>query len=193
MRMLIIDGKKMGITIMILGLMLIMFGISAQISGGLRYVALIQNDMTSLKTYYALDDKISYKMPSDWRNETEKFDVGGILYHSNFYSKDGKISGSIEVFGNTQDLDGFLIRNKEIFEKNNTLKNYNVKKIKINNKESYIITYELKNKDNINHKCTEYYIRNNDGFIRDSFFVIDSNFKENMPTIFRAIVETIKC
>ncbi|MDP4177699.1 MAG: PsbP-related protein [Bacillota bacterium] len=190
--MLIIDGKKLGISIILLGLMLIMFGISAQISGGLRYVALIQNDMTSLKTYYAIDNKLSYKMPSDWKNETEKFEVGEILYHSNFYSKDGKISGSVEVFGNTQDMDGFVKRNKEIFEKNNILKNYNIKKVKINNKEAYFITYELKNKDDINHKCTEYYIRYNDGFIRDSFFVIDSNFKENMPTIFRAIVETFK-
>lgn len=193
MRVLLIDGKKLGVTIILIGLMLIMFGFSKRLDGGLRYVALMQSDMTMLKTYNVLDDKLIYKLPSDWTTSYEKFGVGEILYHNNFTSKDGKITGSVEFLNTNGEIEDFINRNKTVIAQSNKLKNYDIQKVKINKSDGYLVNYTAINNSNINHKCTEYFIETNSGIIRVSFFVIGSNFKENMPTIFRAIVETFKC
>lgn len=192
MKVLLIDGKKLGVTIILVGLMIIMFGFSKQMDGGLRYVALIQNDMTTLKTYNVLGNKLIYKLPSDWKTNYEKFDVSEILYHNNFTSKDGKISGIVELWNTNENIEEFIKRNKVSSEQNNKLKDYSLKKIKINNNDGYLVTYDISSNSDTNYFCTEYFIRKDNELIRASFFVIESNLKENMPTIFRAIVETFK-
>ncbi len=190
MKLVIINRKRLGVTIIIIGLMLVLFGLERNFDSRLKLTALIQSNINALVKYQALDNKFSYKLPSEWVAKQQKFSGNEIIYHNDFNTKDSKIYGFVEVWNLNKDLKTFLEESKKISSEQNLYKAYEMKPIIINDKDGYLVNYTIVTPANEEYKGYEYFIRNKNKFFRFSFFVREDNFKENMPTIFKTIVQT---
>lgn len=191
MKLIIINRKRLGVTTIIIGLMLILLGFEKHFDARLKFTALMQNNINSLVQYEALDNKLSYKLPAEWSTKEQKFFGQEILYHNDFKTNDSKIYGFVEVWKLKQDLKSFLEESKKISSEQNLYKQYNISPIKINNKDGYLVCYTMITTSDVDYKAYEYFIKDDDKFFRFSFFLKESNFKENMPTVFRTIVQTL--
>ncbi|MCH5138780.1 hypothetical protein JMF89_16520 [Clostridiaceae bacterium UIB06] len=191
MKLIIINRKRLGVTTIIIGLMLILLGFEKHFDARLKFTALMQNNINSLVQYKALNNKLSYKLPAEWSTKEQKFSGQEILYHNDFKASDSKIYGFVEVWNLKQDLKSFLEESKKISSEQNLYNQYNINPIKINNREGYLVSYTIITSSDIDYKGYEYFIKDDNKFFRFSFFMKGTNFKENMPTVFRTIVQTM--
>ncbi|KZL90007.1 hypothetical protein [Clostridium magnum] len=191
MKLIIINRKRLGVTTIIIGLMLILLGFEKYFDAGLKFTALMQNNINSLVQYKALDNKLSYKLPAEWITKEQKFSGQEILYHNDFKTNDSKIYGFVEVWSLNKDLKNFLEESKKISSEQNLYKQYNISPIKINDRDGYLVSYTMITSSDIDYKGYEYFIKDSNKFFRFSFFMKASNFKENMPTVFKTIVQTL--
>ncbi|WP_185651191.1 hypothetical protein [Clostridium sp. DJ247] len=192
MKLIIVNRKRLGVTVIIIGLMLVLLGLEKNFDTKLKFVALMQNNINSLKKYQVLGGKVTYKLPTDWVTEEKKFSGDEIIYHNDFTSKDSRIYGFVEIWNLNKDLKIFLDESKKISSEQNMYVEYNINQILINNMDGYLVNYTIINSANVTYKGYEYFLRNKGKFVRFSFFVKEDNFKENMPTIFKTIVQTIQ-
>jgi hypothetical protein len=192
MKLIIVNRKRLGVMVIIIGLMMILVAFERNFDEKLKFATLIQNNISSLQKYEALDNKLSYKLPADWIVKEQKFHGNEILYHNNFNTKDSKIHGFIECWNIKKDLKAFLEESKKISNEQNILyTEYKLSPININNRDGYLVNYTILTSYNISYKGYEYFLRSDNKFFRFAFFVKQDNFKENMPTIFRTIVQTL--
>lgn len=192
MRLLILNRRKLGVTVIIIGLMVVLFAAERQLESRLKFTALMQSNITELKSYKALDNKFTYKLPSEWRTSEQNFGGDEIIYHNDFQSRDAVTHGFVEVWNIKDDLRNFLEKSMQLSQYNVKYKNYNLQPIKVNNREGYLLTYNMITANDVSYNGHEYFIRDDGKYIRFSFFVRSENFKENMPTIYKAIVETYR-
>jgi hypothetical protein len=192
LKVIFIDRKKVGIIVIILGLMITLLGISQQFDDKLKTTILVENDISLLDNYGALNGKVSYKLPVGWVTSERKFPGDEIIYHNDFQSPDAVIHGFVEVWKSKQDLKTFLDNSKNISEEQNTIKNYKIDSIVINGKKAYLVQYLINSADNIWYKSYEYFIEGEREFYRFSFFTRSVNFKEAYGAIFESIVDTLK-
>lgn len=191
MKFIVIDGKKLGAIIVVVGLMLVLFGIGTNLGGRIRSTAYIQSNLGQLKKYDADKLNISYMLPIKWTTNIEKFSGNEILYHNNFNDAESSIHGFVQVWNKNQDLLKFLNMSKEISEKQNNIQNYSIKKINVKSKQGYNVQYTIKNQEGQKYNADEYFIDLGDKFVRFSFYVNSKNYKEDMKPIFNAIVEKL--
>lgn len=194
MNIFVLDKKKFGIIIIIIGLMFIMFATAKRMDGNFKYVALMQSDINSLKEYTILGQQISYKLPEKWSTKLGTKLTNDILYHNDFNSEDAVINGAIEVWNwdAKENLKVFLERSKNDSTKENSYKNYKVTPININNQDAYEVVYSIMASKDVYYRAYEYFVKENDKYVKFAFYVREGNFKENMPTIFKTLVETVK-
>lgn len=193
MKLIIINKNRLGIIVIVVGLMLILFGLQKNFDASIKHIALIQNDIDSLSVYKALNERFTYKLPSGWKTKRQNFEGAEIRYHNDFWSEDAKIHGFVEIWNINEDLETFLQKSKDAALKQNEYKEYSISPVNINENNGYeIISTMIIPEKNIMYKGYEYFVKIKNGFIRFSFFVRDKNYKENMPTIFKTIVETIE-
>lgn len=192
MKLIIINRRKLGIIIMLVGLMLIIAGAFNNLSGKLKYTVLMQNDISSLKNYKTIDNALQYKLPSTWTTKQQYFGGNEIIYHNDFKSDDGKIHGFVEEWNLKEDLKQFIDRSKEVADENSIFKYYNIKPIKIKNYDGYELSYDMQTPGNVYYVGYEYFIKNNDKLYRIAFFVREDNLKESMPNLFKVIAETMQ-
>ncbi|WP_205694151.1 hypothetical protein [Clostridium sp. JN-9] len=190
MKVVVVDRKKLGIMLMISGLMIILFFIEISFQQRLKFTSLIQNDMNSLKEYSAMNGKLTYKLPEEWSTQEKNFGGGEIVYHNGFKSKDAKIYGYVQVWQLNEDLKMFLENSKIISEKQNTFKNYSIKPVSVNGQSAYLVEYTVLNGNDIYYKGIEYYIKIKNGFIRFAFNMRENNYKEDLNMVFKTIVES---
>ncbi len=190
MKVVVVDRKKLGIMLMISGLMIILFFIEISFQQRLKFTSLIQNDMNSLKGYSAMNGKLTYKLPEEWSTQEKNFGGGEIVYHNGFKSKDAKIYGYVQVWQLNEDLKMFLENSKIISEKQNTFKNYSIKPVSVNGQSAYLVEYTVLNGNDIYYKGIEYYIKIKNGFIRFAFNMRENNYKEDLNMVFKTIVES---
>ncbi len=192
MKVIILNRKRIGVTLIIIGLMVILFASEKIFDERLKHTTLINSDIENLKTYSALEGRIIYRLPENWESHTKDFHSKEILYHNDFNSEDMKISGFIQVWNYKQELKEFLEKSKEISLKENKVENYKMEPIKISGHEGYVINYKMTTSPGIKYVAYEYFLRNKDEFIRFSFFVKEEYYKENMTVIFESLVSTLK-
>lgn len=192
MKIIVLDRKKTKVFIIILLLMTSMFVFQRVINNSMKMTSLMQSNIKKLKNYKALNSEIEYGLPEQWIAEEKKFEGSEIVYHNEFESRDLKVHGFMQVWDIGYNIKEFLQNSKSISEKQNKISDYVMKNIKINNKPAYCISYIIKNNQDRLFKCYEYFLNKDDKIIRFSFFVQEDKFKENMPTIFKNIVETLK-
>lgn len=192
MKIIFIDKKKMIVVIIVVLLMTSMFAFQKVINNSMRMTSLMQSNIKNLKEYEALNGEIQYKLPEDWITEERKFEEGEIIYHNEFQSKDLKVHGFVQVWNINYSIKEFLQSSKIIAEKQNKISDYVMESIEVNNRPGYSINYIIRNNEDNSFKCYEYFLNKDDKIIRLSFFVKENKFKENMPTIFKNIVSTLK-
>lgn len=191
MRIIVINKKKLVVFIIIVGFMCTLLGLGKNFENKIKTTIFIQNNIKVLKTYDGLDKKLSYKLPSLWTANQLSFNGGEIIYHNDFKADDIKIHGFVEVWNLNDDLKNFLDKSKDISDMQNINHNYTINKIKVNDKSGYLVTYDADVSTDATYKAYEYFIQSKGQFIRFSFFIRQEDFKENMPAIFNAIVQTL--
>ncbi|MBU3189089.1 hypothetical protein K9O30_08750 [Clostridium bowmanii] len=192
MRVIFINRKKVGIIIIIVGLMISLLGISKQFDKNFKDTILVENNINLLDDYSALDGRMSYKLPEGWTTKQRNFPGGEILYHNDFQSSDALIHGFVEVWKSKQELKVFLDNSKNISEQQNVIKNYRIDNVIINGKKTYVVQYSINITDNNWYKAYEYFIDGGKEFYRVSFFTRNVNFKETYGAIFESVVDTVK-
>ena len=190
MKVIVLNRKRLGVTLVIIGLMVIMLALEKQFDSKLKYMALMNSNMNVLKEYKALGDKFTYKLPEKWTTSMKSFPGEEIIYHNDYVSEDMKIHGFVEVWNLKEDLKSFLDKSKAVSLKENKVSSYKISHTNINKREAYVVNYIIKTPPDKTYVAYEYFIKLKDRFIRFSFFVDEKNFKETMPTIFKALVET---
>lgn len=191
MKFVIVNGRKLGGIIVVVGLMLVLFGIGSNLGSRIRSTAYIQSNMGQLKKYTIDNLNINYMLPVKWVTNIEKFGGNEILYHNDFRDSDNSIWGFIEVWNKKQNLKTFLSTSKRVSEKQNNIGQYTINQVNIKNEKGYVIEYTLTNKDNKKFKAIEYFIEHDNKFIRFSFYTNNENYNSNMKSVFKAIVETL--
>jgi len=192
LRVIFINRKKVGIVIIIMGLMITLLGISRGFDKQLKTTILVEHNINLLNDYVALNGKVSYKLPEGWTTKEKNFSGGEIIYHNDFQSTDAVIHGFVEVWTSKQDLKAFLDSSKKISEEQNAIKNYKLDSVVINGKKTYLVQYLINVTDNNWYKVYEYFIDDGKQFYRFSFFTRNVNFKEAFGAIYESIVETFK-
>lgn len=192
MRVLYINRKQLGITVLLIGLMLVLFAFEKKFEDKLKLTLLIQNDIKYLKQYETGKEGFFYKLPSEWNTSEENFNGGEILYHNNFQSSDSVIHGFVQVINIKKELKSYLEQSRIISEKQNKVYEYSISPVKVKNNSGYLVNYEIEAKEGIIYKCYEYFIDINGKVIRFSFYVRENSYKENMTGVFNAIVNTVE-
>ncbi|MBU3178907.1 hypothetical protein KPL47_21585 [Clostridium estertheticum] len=192
MKIIFINRKKVGIIVIVLGLMITLLGISKQFDQKLKMTILVENNIKLSDDYVVINGKASYKLPKGWTTNEKKFSGDEILYHNDFQSSDVAIHGFVEVWKGRKDLKAFLDNSKNISEVQNKIKSYKIDDITINGKKTYVVQYLINVSDNNWYKSYEYFIDDGEEFYRFSFFIKNVNFKETYGAIFESIVETLK-
>jgi len=191
-KVIVINKKKVGIIIVIIGLMITLLGISKQFDNKLKTTILVENNIKLLNDYAAINGKVNYKLPVGWTTSERKFPGNEILYHNDFQSSDAVIHGFVEVWNSRQDLKSFLDRSKNISEKQNEIKNYKTSDLIVNGKKTYLVQYLINTNNDNWYKAYEYFVDGGQQFYRISFFTREVNFKETYAAIFQSIIETLK-
>jgi hypothetical protein len=193
MRVIFINGRKVGVLIIIVGLMLVLFGLERRFDDRLKMAALIQNNISPLVKYKGLDGKFTYKLPEAWKTKTSSFKGNDISYHNDFKAEDLSISGFVQVWNKKIDLKKFLDNSKIISEKQNVIKDYKLEEIEVNNMKGFLVRYLIYSpKEKKNYLAYEYFIDYEDVYIRFSFFVRSDKYKDNTMRIFQSIVKTLE-
>ena len=193
MKVIRFNRRKLSTFLIIVGLMFMLLALEKGFHGKLTFVSLLQNNITTLKEYKGLDGKITYKLPAKWTSKERDFKSEEIVYHNEFTSQDSVINGFVQVWNIKGDLKGFLDRSKKISMEQNEVKDYKIAPLKINKYEGYSISYLIHIRNSTDwYKVYEYFMRVPNGFVRFSFFAKENMFKENFPTIFTTIIETLK-
>lgn len=192
MKVVILNKKRVGVTLIIIGLMIMLFGLEKKFEERLRFTALLQSNITSLKQYNGLNSKLSYKLPSNWITKEQKFEGNEIIYHNDFQSPDFKVHGFVQVWNYDKDLLNFLNESKEVSEKQNVYQYYKISKISINKIDGFEVNYRIKTTDDMIYNGYEYFLKDKGKILRFSFFIRNENLKENTSVIFKSIVETLK-
>ncbi|WP_446898249.1 PsbP-related protein [Clostridium sp. LBM24168] len=192
MQIVTINRKKLGITIILIGIMILILGFAKGFESRLKFTSLIQNDVNSLSEYTELNGRIKYKLPSEWQVRKQNMFGDEILCHTDFESKDDKIRGFFQVWKLNGDLKTFLKNSKIISDKQNLYKYYSLKNIDLDKRKGYLLKYDITKSVGGSYIGEEYFIKNGDEFYRFSFFVKEEDFKENMSDIFKTVVKTLK-
>ncbi|NFN98994.1 hypothetical protein FDC24_16940 [Clostridium botulinum] len=191
MKVLIINKKRFGVTMIIIGLMLILFGLEKTFDNRLKIAALIHNNVSSFKEYNILNGKISYKLPSNWEINEEIINGEDIIYSNSFIDKKNNMKGFIQLWNYKGDLKAFIKHSKEVSDKQQVdYTKYNVVPVDLNNMKGYLAQYSIL-KENKEYVAYEYFFKVEEGFIRVSFFVPEKYYQESIETVFNTILKNI--
>ncbi|MEG0133712.1 MAG: hypothetical protein RR891_03875 [Clostridium sp.] len=180
--------KKIGLAVILFGLMIVIVGFGKYFEESLKITTLTQNSMVEFNQYEILDGEIKYKLPIEWLT-TVKENTDNNVYLNEFVSGDANTYGSIEVVksenGSEAIIDQYI---KEITELG--INDFKRDKIKINDKGVEVVQYELRSSEKNVKKTYEYYIPVDNYMTKVTFIINDNKTKENTQSIFENIVKT---
>ncbi len=181
--------RKLGLAIILAGLMIVILGVGKYFEESLRTATLTQNSMVEFKQYDILDGKIKYKLPSSWLTTIKENKDDKIVYLNEFVSDDANTYGSIELIGSSEGVEATIDKCIEDVE-GMGIKDYKKEKVKIDNIELDYIKYDLKSsKENVK-RTYEYYVPYDDYVARITFIISDKKARENTQVVFENIVKT---
>ena len=157
MRVIILNKKRIGVTMIIIGLMVVLLAVEISLDSRLKLAMLVQNNISSLKTYEGKG--LSYKLPSTWTTQQRNFESKEIIYHNEFASEDNVINGFVQAWDSSEDLKIFLDKSKEVSEKDNVIKHYNISPIKVSRCNGYLVSYTIMTSKDVFFKSYEYFIK----------------------------------
>lgn len=192
MKFMVINKRKLGVTVIVFGLMLILLAVYRGFDFNLKKVILIENNIDLLKKYEVVKEELSYKLPDKWKTNIKDLNSNEIVYHNDFMSDNSIINGFVQVWNYNNNLKEFLQTSKKVAEKHNGVRGYGIKTIKVQEYNGYEVEYTLSNQKGESYRACEYFIKlDKKKFIRFSFFVREKNYQENITRLFQTIVETV--
>jgi hypothetical protein len=189
MKVLFIDGKKVGLVVVTIMLMAFLFYLGAIFQ---TKEALEIKSTNGYREYSFNDGEIKYSLPENWKTNLKVFNGGEITYHNEFFSEDNLIRGFVQIWSKPNNLKGFLEDSKSIAEKQGATKNYTIEDSLINGKEAYIVTYIVELGGSEIYRAYEAFIKYKTGFIRISFYFKKDIESENTLREIEYIVNSLK-
>ncbi|MEW8955534.1 hypothetical protein [Clostridium sp.] len=184
-----INRKRLGVSLVIIGLILVLFALQGNFDNDLKKAALINSDLINLKKYSALNDKFIYNLPEEWTSKENDYNVSEILYSNNFSDKALHLHGYVEIWNDDGSLKTFVERSKDYGMKDYVYNDYVSSLSKLNNRESFQVTYTMES-EKVSYNVYEYFINLDESIVKFSFFVDKNKNKENYSLLFKTIVET---
>ena len=185
-----INKKRLGITIIVIGLIMILLGVESLLHKNIRNAVFVENDMGKLQEQSVLDGEILYSLPDDWVIEEKKSEKNYILYHSDFAWNDDKIKGYIEIWQNNIALDTFMSNTKNTALQNQEYKNYDSRKTKISSMDAYEVSY-IKQDNGKSYDTYEYYM-NGKNYVAKLIFLTPENVSnKSYISVFKTLAERI--
>lgn len=185
-----INKKRLGIIIIIIGLIMILLGFESLFHKNIKNAVFVENDMGRLQEQIILDGDVAYSMPNDWIREEKEPEKNHILYHSDFTWNDYRIKGYIEVWQNNIALDTFMTSTKSTALRNKEYKNYDSRKTKISSMDAYEVSY-IQNDNEESYDTYEYYINGEDYVIKLIFLTPENVSNKSYTSVFKALAEKI--
>lgn len=184
-----INRKRLGVSLVIIGLILVLFALQGTFENKLKKAALMNSDLINLKKYSALNDKLIYNLPKEWISKENDYSLSEVLYNNYFSDKLLDIHGYVEVWKDDGTLKTFVERSKDSAVKEYEYNNYVSSSSRINNKEAFEVSYTM-DSAKLGYNAYEYYINLDNSVVKFSFFVGKDKNKENYSLLFKTIVET---
>lgn len=185
-----INKKRLGITIIIIGLIMILLGVESLLHKNIRNAVFVENDMGKLQELSVLNGEVQYKLPNDWVMEEKKAEKNYILYHSDFSWNDDKIKGYIEIWQNNIALDTFMSNTKNTALQKQEYKNYDSRKTKISSMDAYEVSY-IQQDNGKSYDTYEYYMDGKDYVAKMIFWTPENLTNKNYTSVFKTLAERI--
>lgn len=183
------DMRRIGLAVILAGLMVVIIGLGKYFEDSLRIATLTQNSMLDLKEYNVSDEGISYKLPENWLTSESKEEDEECIYINEFVSADANIYGYIQVVRDERDFKETINTFKEEIE-GMGIKKIHSEEININDVVAEMVEYTFNFSENKVKNTYEYYIPYGDYVIKVSFTINDEKAKENTKVVFENIVKT---
>lgn len=182
-------GKKIGLALILVGLMMVIIGFGKHFEESLKVATLTQNNMVNFKEYEIMGGEISYKLPLNWIAKEKVSKNSNEIYNNEFISENANIYGAIEVVNGANGLED-VIEECLIEIKGMGVNKYERDSIKLNKMEVDTVEYDIKfTNDSIKH-AYEYYIPYENNMIKVTFMISDEKTRENTNVVFENIVKT---
>ena len=181
--------RKLGLAIILAGLMIVILGFGRYFEESLKIATLTQNSIVEFKQYDILDGKIKYKLPSGWLATIKEDKNDKNIYLNEFVSEDASTYGAVEILNSTEGVEVIIDKCIEDI-KGMGIKDYKKEKVKIDNKEVDCIQYNLKSSEENIKKTYEYYVPYDNYVAKITFIISDKKTRENTQVVFENIVKT---
>lgn len=183
------DMRRIGLAVILAGLMVVIIGLGKYFEDSLRIATLTQNSMLDFKEYNVSDEGISYKLPENWLTSESKEEDEKCIYINEFVSTDASIYGYIQVVRDERDFKETINTFKEEIQ-GMGIKKIHSEEININDVVAEMVEYTFNFSENKVKNTYEYYIPYEDYVIKVSFTINDEKAKENTKVVFENIVKT---
>ena len=182
-------GKKIGLALILVGLMMVIIGFGKHFEESLKVATLTQNNMVNFKEYEILGGEIRYKLPLNWIAKEKVSKNSNEVYNNEFISENANIYGSIEVVNGTNGLED-VIEECLMEIKGMGVNEYERDSIKINKMKVDTVEYDIEFTNNSIKHAYEYYIPYENNMIKVTFMISDEKNRENTNVVFENIVKT---
>lgn len=181
--------KKIGLALILVGLMMVIIGFGRYFEESLKVATLTQNNMVSFKKYEIIDGEISFKLPINWICSEKVSLNSNELYNAEFISEDRDIYGSIEVMNGSNGVEDVMEQClAEI--KDMGISEYDRDTVKINKRIVETLEYDIKFTNSSVKHAYEYYIPYEENMIKATFIISDEKTRENTNVVFENIIKT---
>ncbi|WP_040214064.1 hypothetical protein [Clostridium polynesiense] len=185
-----VNRKQLGVTLILIGLMIVLFSSQKIFEIRFKEAALINTDMSVMKVIKGIEGKINYKLPENWEVKDRKYPDDTILYHTEYKSPDSVINGYISVFEGNEDVNKAVEKDKKLLQSIYAVKDYTAYRITMNKRDVLKVQYDFKSQKSEEYTAQEYYMKYEDYTVKFAFYVVKDKYKENMVVAFNAVVES---
>ena len=157
----------------------------------------IQTNSTLLKpmskrfsTYKSVEGEFSFKYPSAFFLNEQKFEGSEILYHISFKDKENSKHGFVQVWDLPYDLDKFL--QNSLSYSDQQYKQFDFKSIISNGIPGIYWDYSIITEDNKTYKGSEVFLKKENKMYRISYFVPEHLWNKKEKNVFKEMVYSFK-
>lgn len=183
------NNRKLGLALILVGLMIVIFGFGNYFEESLKVATLTQNNMLKFKEYEILNGDIKYKLPIGWISTEKENNNTNQVYTNEFISEDATIYGSIQLVNGSNDVE-YVLEECIAEIKGMGINEFHRNTVKINELEVETVKYDLKFTNNSVKRAYEYYIPYEDDIVKVTFMISDDKTRENTNVVFENIVKT---
>ena len=181
--------KQLLMTVLLIVLVIILVFSQRYFRENFKQVALLDNNISSLKEYSMKNGGYLYSIPDNW-TVSEKEGNSYKLYQSEFNNKEKNIMGYVELLNTEEDIKSIAQRDIDNFSlkhSNEKIENYSCK-----NYRGIKLEFISRVEDGYSFLNSNYYLRLDSNHVgKFSFTIKKSTYKDNINAIYDVIVSSI--